>query len=116
MSAHAGARESLVLKPEDFEVFGLPLSLSFFALLAALLLRVLFSRGHRLHPIWPLLLAAGGTAMMVTLVGFAIHDDVAKFFTSAFYLGLSAFLLNTVFDGFEVLDRRKLRVQSDAAN
>lgn len=112
MSASDGARESLVLMPGDLSVFGIPLTVPFVTLLLALMVRVVFSRGRRLHPALPMLLGAVGTVMIGTVLGYAVHDGTASLFTSAFYFALVAYSFNTLFDGFEVLDWRRLRAQS----
>ncbi len=108
VSALSGARQSVVLKPADMEVFGIPLTMAFFGLLIALILRVVYPQKRRLHPLVPLTLAAPGTVMLGVVLWRAFQDETAQFFISGFYVALAAFTLNTVFDFLEYLDWRGL--------
>lgn len=108
VSPLSGARQSVVLRPGDMEVFGIPMSVAFVCVLLAGILRVGYPRHRRLHPLVPFTLAAPGTIMLGALLWLAIQDETVQLFTSGFYVALSAFALNSIFDFLEYLDWRNL--------
>jgi hypothetical protein len=115
VSPLSGARQSVVLRPGDMEVFGIPMSVAFACVVLAGVLRVVYPRHRRLHPLVPFTLAAPGTIMLGAILWFAIQDETAQFFTSGFYVALAAFALNSIFDFIEFLDWRRLGKDRSAA-
>ena len=47
--------------------------------------------------------------MLATVLGYAVHDDTAKFMTTGFYIAFAAVALNTIFDCLDVMDWRALK-------
>ena len=115
VSPLAGGRQSVVLKPGDMEVFGIPMTAALACVAMAAVLRVVYPRNRRLHPLVPFTLAAPGTIMLGAILWLAIQDETAQFFTSGFYVALAAFTLNSIFDFLEYLDWRKLGLSGQNA-